>query len=302
MKLVKFASIDIGSNAVRLLFTNVFETPSGPVYRKLSLVRVPIRLGEDAFTRGEISTQRTIQLVKTMQAFKHLMSVHGIQGYKAYATSALREAANAEEIVEAIREYSDINIEIVSGDQEADTISSEQIPAPLPPFTDALFMDVGGGSTELTLIRDQEKVDSVSFKLGTIRLLHGVGEGSAWNQLDSWLQEMDITNSGIPLIGTGGNINKLLKMLREQSVDYFIQRSALNELYGKLKELDYDERIVQFILNPDRADVILPACELFLHVSGRAGTETIHIPKVGLSDGIARTLYKDYREALGQST
>lgn len=297
LKLVKFASIDIGSNAVRILFTNVFETPKGPVYRKLSLVRVPIRLGTDAFTTGAISAEKVVQLVKTMQSFKHLMSVHKVKAYKAYATSAMREASNAEEIVRAIKEYTDIEIEIVSGDLEAETISSEQIPEPLPKFKEAVFVDVGGGSTEMTYLKDGHKHSSVSFKIGTIRLLHNMVSPELWVEFDNWFKQLDLEGKKVPLIGTGGNINKLLKMLRKRNEEYFIQTVDLKAFNKELKQLDYDERIVKYILNPDRADVIVPACNIFLRAAEKLEAETIYIPKVGLSDGIARSLYKELKKA-----
>lgn len=285
----------MGSNAVRILFTNVFETENGPVFRKLSLIRVPIRLGEDAFTKGAISAEKAVQLVKTFQSFRDLMVVHRVSAYKAYATSAMREAENSEEILRALKDSTDITLEIVSGDLEAETISTEYIPEPLPKFKEALFVDVGGGSTEMTYLKDGHKSNSASFKIGTIRLLHDTVAPEMWREFEAWFDDLGLSGSGIPIIGTGGNINKLLKMLRKKNEDYFIQTRDLSKLYKELSVLDYDDRIVKYILNPDRADVIVPACDIFLRVAAKTDSKTIYIPKVGLSDGIARSLYKEFK-------
>ena len=294
MKLLKFASIDVGSNAVRLLFTNVFETSKGPVFRKLSLVRIPIRLGEDVFIHGRISEEKTDQLVRTMRSFKHLMNVHQVLDYKAYATSAMREATNAKYIISEIKHYADLDLQIVSGDKEADTISLENLPDYIPRFEDAVFVDVGGGSTELTYLKGGKKAAAKSLKIGTIRLLHNTVDDSFWEDMKSWFEELKISDKKIPIIGTGGNINKMLKMLRKEQKDYFISSSDLSALKEELKSVDYEERIARYALNPDRADVIVPAAHIFETVASYLGSERIYIPKIGLSDGIARSLYKKY--------
>jgi exopolyphosphatase/guanosine-5'-triphosphate,3'-diphosphate pyrophosphatase len=295
LKLLKFASIDVGSNAVRLLFTNVFETPNGPVFRKLSLVRVPIRLGEDAFVHGRILEEKADQLVRTMRSFKHLMNVHQVLDYKAYATSAMREAENSLEILKSIKVFADINLEIVSGDIEAETISTEKIPSPLPQFPNAVFIDVGGGSTEMTFLRNHKKYDSISLKIGTIRLLHNTVSDELWSSFYAWFDKHNLQDSRTPIIGTGGNINKLLKVLREGQNDYFIATKALKRFKAELESVDVDERMVKFILNPDRADVIIPASNIFLKAASYMASKEIYIPKVGLSDGIARQLYQKHK-------
>jgi exopolyphosphatase/guanosine-5'-triphosphate,3'-diphosphate pyrophosphatase len=282
----------VGSNAVRLLFTNVFETPTGPAFRKLSLVRVPIRLGEDAFVKGEIDEEKADQLIKTMRSFKHLMNVHQVLDYKAYATSAMREASNSESIIKEIKRYADIDLQVVSGDTEADTISMEDLPDHLPRFEEAVFIDVGGGSTEMTYLRQGKKASSISFKIGTIRLLHNTVSDETWHAFDQWFQKENLINSKVPIIGTGGNINKLLKVLRPTQNDYFITAEALSQFKLDLEQVELDERIVKFILNPDRADVIIPASQIFLKAAENMNTTEIYIPKIGLSDGIARELYK----------
>ena len=286
----------MGSNAVRLLFTNVFETPNGPVFRKLSLVRVPIRLGEDAFTLGRISEEKTDQLVRTMRSFKHLMNVHQVLDYKAYATSAMREATNAKYIITEIKHYADLDLQIVSGDKEADTISFENLPDYIPHFEDAVFVDVGGGSTELTYLKGGKKEAAKSLKIGTIRLLHNTVDDTLWAEMKTWLEDLGIAGMKVPIIGTGGNINKMLKMLRKQQSDYFITPSDLSALKDELESVDYEDRIAKYVLNPDRADVIIPAALIFETVANLLDSEKIYIPKVGLSDGIARSLYKKYRK------
>ena len=283
---------------MRLLFTHVFETEDGPVFRKQSLVRVPIRLGEDAFVHGRILGEKEDQLVKTMRSFRHLMNVHQVMDYRAYATSAMREAENNQTIVDQIREYADIDLQVVSGDREAEVISTEHIPEPLPKFKDALFVDVGGGSTEMTYLKDGHKHGAISFKIGTIRLLHDKVSERLWEQFEDWFRDHDLRKSKIPIIGTGGNINKLLKMLRANSTDYFIEVEDLKDFYKEAKAMDQDERIVKYILNPDRADVIVPASKIFLKVAKQLKNRRIYIPKVGLSDGIARDLYKIHRAEL----
>ncbi|PCJ67451.1 MAG: exopolyphosphatase [Bacteroidetes bacterium] len=295
LKLFKFASIDVGSNAVRLLFTNVFETDNGPIFRKLSLVRVPIRLGEDAFIHGKIGEEKTDQLIKTMRSFRHLMNVHQVLDYRAYATSAMREASNSKFILSEIKRYADIDLQIVSGDTEADTISFEDLPDYIPHLDGAVFIDVGGGSTELTYLKEGHKIDSISLKIGTIRLLHNTVSQELWDELKAWLDKNNVLDSNTPILGTGGNINKILKVLRKQQSDYFITVEDLKSFSEELSAVDYDERISRFVLNPDRADVILPACKIFLTASAWLGSERIYVPKLGLSDGIARDLYKKYK-------
>ena len=295
MKLYKFASIDVGSNAVRLLFTNVFKTKEGPIFRKLSLVRVPIRLGEDAFIHGKIREEKSDQLIKTMRSFKHLMNVHQVLDYRAYATSAMREASNSPFIISEIKGYADIDLEIIGGEQEADTISFADLPDFMPHFEGAVFIDVGGGSTELSYIKNAKKVDSISLQIGTVRLLHDAVDSALWDQMKEWFDKHQLLKSGTPILGTGGNINKILKVLRKQQNDYFINTVDLAAFKAELDSVDYDERITRFVLNPDRADVIIPASQIFLTAADWLGAEQIYIPKVGLSDGIARALYKKYK-------
>jgi exopolyphosphatase/guanosine-5'-triphosphate,3'-diphosphate pyrophosphatase len=273
----------------------VFETKEGPIFRKLSLVRVPIRLGEDAFIHGKIGEEKSDQLIKTMRSFKHLMNVHQVLDYRAYATSAMREASNSPFIISEIKGYADIDLEIIGGEQEADTISFADLPDYMPTIDRAVFIDVGGGSTELTYIKNTKKIDSISLKIGTVRILHNAVDSTLWDQMKEWLDKHLLLKSGIPILGTGGNINKILKILRKQQHDYVINTADLADFKAELDAVDYDERITRFVLNPDRADVIIPASQIFLTAADWLGAEQIYIPKVGLSDGIARALYAKHK-------
>lgn len=294
MNYLRFASIDIGSNAIRLLSSYVFETEEGPYFRKGLLVRVPVRLGEDAFRYGKIMLDKQHKLTETMLSFKHLMLAMDVHSYKAYATSAMRDASNGKDIVEHVEEVSGIKIEIISGEKEASVISGNSVPQFIEDIPERiLFMDVGGGSTEFTLITEQGLI-SESFNIGTIRALFHSVHSTEWTRLRNWLKKIDILGSGIPILGSGGNINKIYKIKRANSIDYFISSQDLLNFYNDIKDLSYQERIVKYQLNPDRADVIKPACEIFLRVIDKLESKRIYVPKTGLSDGIVRDLYEDY--------
>lgn len=298
MKYLKFASIDIGSNAIRLLFDNVFETVNGPVFKKALLVRVPIRLGEDAFITGKISDENIIHLVDCMKAFAFLMKAHEVISYKAFATSAMRDASNTDEIIERIKKESGINIEIISGDKEADLISSRFLPNNLKSKKQVIYMDVGGGSTELSLIDKGEKTAGRSFDIGTIRLLHNRVSLQEWANLKNWIKVHIPLLKDIPIIGSGGNINKIINLVAD-SKEKFITTQQLLKLYNEMKPMEPDERMITYMLNPDRADVIVPAMELFLKVAEQTGSSKIYVPQTGLSDGMVRSLYKEYKSGLG---
>jgi exopolyphosphatase/guanosine-5'-triphosphate,3'-diphosphate pyrophosphatase len=296
MNFLKFASIDIGSNAIRLLINYVYETQEGPIFQKASLVRVPVRLGEDSFIKGSISAEKIDLLVQSMKSFFHMMKVYEISGYRAYATSAMREASNANEVIRRVYDETSIMIEVISGEKEANLISSKFEPSYLPDKEKLLFVDVGGGSTELTLLKEGEKVKRHSFPIGTLRVLHDAVSSSEWDELKDWLNELDLLKSGIPVLGSGGNINKILKMKRKKPRDIHIRRKSLLELKHELAPMSIEERMVKYLLNPDRADVIVPAAEIFLKITRYSGTEKIYVPKIGLSDGIVRSLYKAHKQ------
>lgn len=276
----------------------MFETATGPVFKKALLVRVPIRLGEDAFITGKISDENIIHLTDCMKAFAFLMKAHEVISYKAFATSAMRDSSNTAEILEKVKNDSGINIEIISGDKEADLISSRFLPNNLKSKKQVIYMDVGGGSTELSLIDKGEKTAGRSFDIGTIRLLHNRVSLSEWANLKNWIKVNVPIYKDIPIIGSGGNINKIINMVSD-SKEKFITTQQLQQLHNEMKPMDNDERMITYMLNPDRADVIVPAMEIFLKVVEQTGSSKIYVPQTGLSDGMVRSLYKEYKNSLG---
>ncbi len=276
----------------------MFETTNGPVFKKALLVRVPIRLGEDAFITGKISDENITHLTDCMKAFAFLMKAHEVISYKAFATSAMRDASNTAEILEKVKIGSGINIEIISGDKEADLISSRFLPNNLKSKKQVIYMDVGGGSTELSLIDKGEKTAGRSFDIGTIRLLHNRVSLSEWANLKNWIKVNVPIYKDIPIIGSGGNINKIINMVSD-SKEKFITTQQLLKLHNEMKPMDNDERMITYMLNPDRADVIVPAMEIFLKVAEQTGSSKIYVPQTGLSDGMVRSLYKEYKSGLG---
>jgi len=287
----KFAAIDIGSNAIRLLTHNVIEeTGRTTQFHKSALIRVPVRLGEDSFTVGEISEHNVQRIVKTMKSFKLLMEVAGVEKYRACATSAMREANNGNEVIELIAEKAGIRVEVIDGKQEAAIIAATDLKDIIKEDQSYLFIDVGGGSTEFTLFTGGKIKLSKSFKLGTVRLLNGlVGEGT-WKKLQEWITANVKNSPKLCIIGSGGNINKLHKMSGRKEGEA-LSHIWLNAQYHFLESLTYEERISELGLNPDRADVIIPATRIFLCAAKWSGVKKIHVPKIGLSDGIIKELY-----------
>jgi len=295
MKIQKLAAIDIGSNAARLLFVNVIRQNGETIFKKSALTRVPLRLGFDSFTKGKINPERKSALVNTMQAFSFLMKAHGIEHYRACATSAMREASNGQNIIQQIKEQANIEIEIISGKEEAEIIfqNKEQL------FNNSnrnyLFMDVGGGSTELTFFSNQQAISSKSFNIGTIRLLKEMDTNEAYGQMKAWVKRIEQEYNDIEIIGSGGNINKTHKLLnkKEEKPIYVYE---LKIFHNHLKSTPYDDRISKMGLNPDRADVLVPAQKLFLKVAKWSRAHVINVPKIGIADGIVRKLYFDLKK------
>ena len=291
MKIKKYAAIDIGSNAVRILVTNVVSYKKKTVFLKNALVRVPIRLGQDAFTSGKISDKNIKRMIKSMKAFKLLMEVHGVKDYLAFATSALRDAENGPYIVEKVLKKSGIKIEIIDGKKEAKIISNTNVFDTINKKNTFLYVDIGGGSTEFSVLINGKRNQSKSFKIGTVRLLNSKVEQITLDEAEAWVRRHTLIHEEIYLLGTGGNINKLhnIANINDNSPLSYL---TLNALYNQLDALTYEERIVNLGLNPDRSDVILLAAKLFIKILNWSGAKDIYVPKVGLSDGMIRELYK----------
>jgi len=290
LRIRKFAAIDIGSNAVRLLINNVIEEQNKETqFRKSSLVRVPVRLGQDSFTVGEISNANAERMVETMKAFRLLMRVHGVEKYMACATSAMREANNGNELVAAIEKKSGIRIEIIDGKKEAAIIASTDLHTIIEKDKAYLYIDVGGGSTEFTIFSEGKVLASKSYKIGTVRLLNEMISEATWKEIERWIKRYT-RNVKVDIIGSGGNINKLFKMSGRQPGEP-LSYIYLNAQYQFLKDMSYEDRISELGLNPDRADVIIPATRIYLNACKWSGAKKIHVPKIGLSDGIIKLLY-----------
>jgi len=291
LSIKKYAAIDIGSNAVRLLISNIIEQKDKPVrFKKSSLVRVPIRLGADVFLRNAISTINAARLQDTMLAFKLLMKSHNVERYKACATSAMREASNGIEVANAIFTHSKIEIDIINGDEEATIIAATDINEYIDKNKNYLYVDVGGGSSEFTIIRNCKNIASISFKIGTVRLLNDIVKQETWIELEQWIKSNTKTYDKFEVIGSGGNINKIFKMSGKaigKPLTYFY----LSSLYNKLDSYSYEERIIELDLNQDRADVIIHATRIYLSAMKWSGAKHLFVPKIGLADGIIKSIY-----------
>ncbi|AIG29782.1 rod shape-determining protein [Flavobacterium psychrophilum] len=287
----KYAAIDIGSNAMRLLITNIVEQQGKETqFNKSALIRVPIRLGQDAFTVGEITEENIDRMVDAMKAFKLLMKVYKVEQYMACATSAMREAYNGKEVVEIIKKKAEVKIEIIDGKKEAAIIATSDLHQFIKTEQTYLYVDVGGGSTEFSLFSDGKMVVSKSFKNGTVRLLNNMVNDIVWEEIEKWIKTNTERYDDITLIGSGGNINKIFKLsgkLQEKPLSYMY----LNTQYQYLNSLTYEQRIAEMGLNTDRADVIIPALSIYLKAMKWSGANKIYVPKIGLSDGIVKAMY-----------
>ena len=293
MKIDKFAAIDIGSNGVRMLISNVISKSKKKVFfQKNSLIRVPIRLGEDSFTSGSISDRNLMRLINAINAFKSIMNVHNVTYYKAYATSALREATNKSYIVKKVFENCKIKIEIIDGTKEAKIISKSNISTIISPDTVFLSIDVGGGSTEFSVMKKGKIISSRSFKLGTIRLLNNTVSYKVWEEVRNWIEENTNSYNKITLLGSGGNINKIFSLSKTKEGKP-LSRITFNKIFKELESVSYFDRMIKYSLNPDRADVILPASRIFLKAFEWTSASKIYVPRVGLSDGIIKHIYED---------
>ncbi|MDO6738662.1 Ppx/GppA phosphatase family protein [Wenyingzhuangia sp. 2_MG-2023] len=293
IEIKKYAAIDIGSNAVRLLITDVIEKDGGASvkFKKSALVRVPIRLGEDTFVHGEISEKKIIRLTDAMNAFQLLMSIHGVEKYKACATSAMRDASNGDYVIDRILKKTGVKIDIIDGKIEAQIIATTDLGELLDKTKSYLYVDVGGGSTEMTIYKNGEINKSKSFKMGTVRMLNQKDNlREEWAQMKNWVKTNTKGIKNMSLIGSGGNINKIYKMSGRTDgspLSYIYMRAN----YKYLKAMTYDERISELDLNQDRADVIIPATKIYVSAMKWSEARKIYVPKIGLSDGIVKSLY-----------
>ncbi|WP_062057646.1 Ppx/GppA phosphatase family protein [Aquimarina longa] len=289
----KYGAIDIGSNAVRLLISSIHEE-EGKVtrFKKTSLIRVPIRLGEDVFKSKRVSSENIVRMIDAMQAYQLLMKTHKVVRYKACATSAMREAENGEELVQLIKEKTGIQINIIDGKDEAAIIAMTDLNELVNTDATYLYVDVGGGSTEFTLYDSGNTIVSKSFKLGTVRLLNNLVSSDIWVDVEQWIKENTKNYTAISLIGSGGNINNIFKN-SNKTTGKTLSFLYLSSYYKLLNSLTYEERIWQLNLNQDRADVIIPATRIYLSAMKWSGAREIYVPKIGLSDGIIKSLYNE---------
>jgi len=292
-----FASIDIGSNAVRLFFANVYELRGHPVAEKASLIRIPLRLGEDVFDTGSISQPRIENLMKTMHAFRLLLDVYKPLDYVACATSAMREASNNLEIIERIKRETAIDIRIIDGIEEAQLITATDKLDTGKKYSLTMYVDVGGGSTEISALKNHRLVASESFQLGTIRILNDKADAVEWERMMLWFKNFKKDYGKIYIVGSGGNINKLSKLYSTQP-DSSLSYPNLKQGYKILSKMTFQQRVEEMGMRPDRADVIIPAAEIFLVIMKSLKADFIFVPRIGLSDGLIYTIYKKYKERL----
>lgn len=290
MKIKKYAAIDIGSNAMRLLIANIVQENNKEYFYKSHLVRVPIRLGQDAFTVGEISERNILRMIKAMQAFRLLMQVYEVEKYAACATSAMREAFNGTDLVKRIGNEAAINIEIIDGKKEANIIANSDLKSLIQTDENFLYVDVGGGSTEFTVFEDGKQKASKSFKNGTVRLLNEMVTQNVWDEIERWIVENTQHLSNLQMIGSGGNINKVFKM-SGKSNKIPLSAAYLKKQYKRLQSMTYEERITELELNTDRADVIVPALSIYVNAMKWSKASKIYVPKIGLSDGIIKAMH-----------
>lgn len=293
MTIHKLAGIDLGSNSVRLLITNVIDNGVDlPVFKKSSLTRLPIRLGDDAFGKGAIQKSTRNRLTLGMIAYANIMKVHGVEKFRACATSALRDSENGKEVIAHIKEKTGIEIELITGKEEAKIIFSSGMTDVMKGSDETfLYIDVGGGSTELTLFHNDLVIASKSFKIGTIRLLKDQVAKSTWKQMEVWLKEATKDIENIIMVGSGGNINRTFK-LSGQPIGSILEIDYIQNTYDTLSNCTTEERILKFDLNPDRADVITHALGIYLSAMNWAKSTKMTVPKKGLADGMVRDLYR----------
>lgn len=291
MIVTKLGAIDIGSNSIKCLLVNVIYKDGYTHYKKVSIVRLPIRLGEDVFNYGKVQKESKIRFIEGMQAFAHILNVHGVKSARAVATSAMREAKNGDNIVRRVLRKTGIAIEIIDGEEEARLVFSSKIYDVIKARVDNfVYIDVGGGSTEISIIENKKVLVSHSFKIGGVRLLNDLVDQKEWKNMETWLKMHTARIKNKVAIGAGGNINKLHKLSRK-SVEVPLTANYLENQLEMISKLSLDERVTELGLNFDRADVIIHALPIYLKAMKWAGTGKMYVPKIGVSDGLIRDLY-----------
>ncbi|HQW43892.1 MAG: exopolyphosphatase [Chitinophagaceae bacterium] len=292
---MRLAAIDIGSNAARLLITDVISGPQGiPDFIKAVLVRVPLRLGFDVFDKGEISPAKVEKIIKTIKSYKLLLDVYEVKHLKACATSAMRDAANAKDIIKKVKAETGIEIEIISGDQEASFIYENHIAENMNIAESYLYIDVGGGSTELTFFSDGKMIFKKSFNIGTIRLLKNQVNEATWDEMKEFIRSKTKGHHHVTAIGSGGNINKIFSISKRKEGKP-LTLDLLRDYYKEFSNLSLAQRISLHKLREDRADVIVPALLIYINAMRWADAEEIFVPKIGLADGLIHTLFEEVR-------
>ncbi len=294
MEVKKFAAIDIGSNSIRLLIEHVMETEKEILFKKNSLIRVPVRLGEAAFIDHKIPEKTVKKLIDAIAGFKHLMRANDVLHYKGCATSAMREAKNGEAIVQRIEKETGVKIQVISGALEARMIFASQQSFANKLKDNCIFIDVGGGSTEITIFSKGDVVSAKSFDIGTLRILNNLVEKDSWKEMRDWLKKSSGKLSNFSVVGSGGNINRIAK-LAQLKLGKPMAIELLDDIIKSIKPLSLENRMKVYDLNPDRADVIVPAGEIFLTIMKWTNSSKIFIPKIGLSDGMVRDVFAEYK-------
>jgi exopolyphosphatase/guanosine-5'-triphosphate,3'-diphosphate pyrophosphatase len=294
--LLKLAAVDIGSNAIRLQITNVTNYQNKITFKKLEYLRFPLRLGNDVFLHQKISETTKKKFIKLMQAFKLLVDLYEVDDYMVCATSAMREAENGEEIADEVENRFGFKINIIDGDREAELIN-----VALWSYIDEktyLHIDVGGGSTELTIYKKAVKIASKSFRLGSVRILDGESQAQVWESMEKFIKENLARKAQITCIGTGGNINKIFELSKPGKRKRFLDIAKIQEILAYLESYSYEERINILNLNPDRADVIIPAAKIYLSAMKSASSKKMIVPDVGLKDGVINKLFERNKNAM----
>lgn len=293
---MRLAAIDIGSNAARLLISDVVNGPQGnPEFIKAALVRAPLRLGFEVFDKGEIPPAKVEKVIKTMKSYKLLLDVYEVKHVKACATSAMRDASNGPDIIKKVKAETGIEIKIVSGQEEASLIYENHIADSMTKDESYLYIDVGGGSTELTFFSDGKLIFKESFNIGTIRLLKNQVNESLWDEMKEFLKQKTKGFHHVTAIGSGGNINKIFSLSKRKEGKP-LSLDLLRDYFKEFSNLSVNQRMTLYHLREDRADVIVPALLIYINVMRWADTEEIYVPKIGLADGLIHTLYEEVKK------